>query len=83
LYGGGAFWDFQAIKLGSWDNAPVVFLRDIFDWVPFDATGDQFAPLVVPYELGQPINRKLNPSGRKEFIRLVHRELAARRLRRS
>jgi hypothetical protein len=83
LYGGGAFWDFQAITMGSGDHAPVVFLRDIFDWIPFDATGDQFAPLAVPYELGQPINRKLNPAGQKEFIRQVQRELAARRLRRT
>ncbi|MDR0726555.1 MAG: hypothetical protein LBF37_00660 [Rickettsiales bacterium] len=75
LYGGSGVWELQAIKLGTWEHAPVVFLRDKLNWTAFDTTGDQFAPLIVPYQLGQPVNKKLNPTKKTEFIKLVKREL--------
>ena len=59
LYGGDAIWQPSAIKLGTWEHAPVVFLRDRMYNRAFDTTGDQFAPLVVPYDVGTPINKRV------------------------
>lgn len=81
LYGGDQVWTPSAIHLGDWEYAPVVFLRDKFNDIAFDATGDQFAPLRVPYELGTPINRpmdKMRTPNKHEFIRQIKQELDKR-----
>lgn len=78
LYGGNIVWEPSAIKLGAWDYAPVVFLRNNFTGDAFDPTGDQFAPLNVPYELGTPINRSvkdLKTPNKAEFVRNVKKYL--------
>lgn len=81
LYGGDELWVPSAIKLGAWEHAPVVFMRDkIFD-EPFDATGDQFAPLRVPYELGTPINRSMRDMktpNKKKFVAEIRKALNGR-----
>ena len=59
LYGGDTIWKPTAIKLGTWEHAPVVFLRDRLRNRAFDPTGDQFAPLIVPYDIGTPIIRRM------------------------
>ena len=41
LYGGDTVWQPSAIKLGAWEHAPVVFLRNRELDIPFDTTGDQ------------------------------------------
>ncbi len=81
LYGGDEIWTPSAIKLGAWEYAPVVFLRDnLFD-IPFDTTGDQFAPLRVPYELGTPINKRvrdMKTPNKERFIAEIKKELDRR-----
>ena len=82
LYGGDAVWEPSAIKLGSWEHAPVVFLRDRMRDRAFDPTGDQFAPLVVPYEVGTPINRRMQDMktpNKNMFIKEIVKELDKRK----
>ena len=82
LYGGDAVWEPSAIKLGSWEHAPVVFLRDRMRERAFDTTGDQFAPLVVPYEVGTPINRRMQDMktpNKNMFIKEIVKELDKRK----
>ena len=81
LYGGIDVWEPSAIKLGKWEYAPVVYLQNRFTDTPFDTTGDQFAPLVVPYNIGEPINKRMKDMktpNKAEFVRLVKRELDRR-----
>lgn len=81
LYGGGDVWEPSAIKPGVWEYAPVVYLQNKFTNRPFDTTGDQFAPLVVPYHLGEPINkhmRDMKTPNKAEFIKRVKHELDRR-----
>ncbi len=81
LYGGADIWVPSAIHMGDWEHAPVVFLRDINFGIAFDATGDQFAPLRVPYELGTPINRpigKMRTPNKEAFIQQIKQELDKR-----
>ncbi len=81
LYGGADIWVPSAIHLGDWEHAPVVFLRDKNFGIAFDATGDQFAPLRVPYELGTPINRpigKMRTPNKEAFIQQIKQELDKR-----
>lgn len=81
LYGGANIWVPSAIHMGDWEYAPVVFLRDIEYGIPFDATGDQFAPLRVPYEIGTPINRpmsKMRTPNKEKFIQEIKQELDRR-----
>lgn len=81
LYGGGAVWEPSAIKLGAWEHAPVVFLRELDTGVAFDTTGDQFAPLRVPYELGTPINKRMRDMktpNKEAFIKQIKQELDRR-----
>lgn len=81
LYGGADIWVPSAIHLGDWEHAPVVFLRDKNFGIAFDATGDRFAPLRVPYELGTPINRpigKMRTPNKEAFIQQIKQELDKR-----
>lgn len=81
LYGGGDVWVPSAIKLGAWEHAPVVFLENKFTGAAFDTTGDQFAPLVVPYNVGEPINKRMRDMktpNKAEFIKRVKQELDRR-----
>lgn len=81
LYGGGDVWEPSAIKLGAWEHAPVVYLQNKFTNMPFDTTGDQFAPLVVPYHVGEPINKRMRDMktpNKAEFIKRVKHELDRR-----
>jgi len=81
LYGGADIWLPSAIKLGAWDYAPVVFLRDVRNEIAFDPTGDQFAPLRVPYELGTPINKtikQMRTPNKERFIKEIKQELDRR-----
>ncbi len=81
LYGGAQVWEPSAIKLGGWDHAPVVFLRELETGLAFDTTGDQFAPLRVPYELGEPINRRMQDMktpNKEMFIKQIRTELDRR-----
>ncbi|MDO5012708.1 MAG: hypothetical protein Q4E56_04325 [Pseudomonadota bacterium] len=81
LYGGADIWTPSAIHLGDWEHAPVVFLRDNENGIAFDATGDQFAPLRVPYEVGTPINRRIGDMrtpNKAEFVRQIKQELDKR-----
>lgn len=78
LYGGSAVWNPSAIKLGAWEYAPVVFLRDRMHNRAFDPTGDQFAPLVVPYDVGTTINKRIQDMktpNKYMFIREIVSEL--------
>ena len=78
LYGGGAIWEPMAIKLGAWEHAPVVFLQDRILGRAFDTTGDQFAPLDVPYNLGTPINKRIQDMktpNKNAFIQEIKKEL--------
>ena len=81
LYGGDEIWTPSAIKLGAWEYAPVVFLRDNRFDIPFDTTGDKFAPLRVPYELGTPINKRvrdMKTPNKERFIAEIKKELDRR-----
>lgn len=81
LYGGTTIWTPSAIKLGAWEHAPVVFLRDNNYDIAFDPTGDQFMPLRVPYELGTPINRPMRDMktpNKAQFIAEIKKELDRR-----
>lgn len=81
LYGGDGIWTPSAIKLGAWEYVPVVFLRDNRFDIPFDTTGDQFAPLRVPYELGTPINKRvrdMKTPNKERFIAEIKKELDRR-----
>lgn len=81
LYGGESIWQPSAIHLGAWEHAPVVFLREIETGTAFDPTGDQFAPLRVPYELGTPIIkgiRNMRTPNKNAFIQEIKRELDRR-----
>ena len=81
LYGGDTVWQPSAIKLGAWEHAPVVFLHNRELDIPFDTTGDQFAPLRVPYELGTPINRRMGDMktpNKEKFIAEIKKELDRR-----
>ena len=78
LYGGERLWTPSAIKLGTWEYAPVVFLRDNINGIAFDPTGDQFAPLRVPYEIGTPINKRIQDMrtpNKEKFIAEIKKEL--------
>lgn len=81
LYGGDTVWEPSAIKLGAWEHAPVVFLRNRFTGEAFDTTGDQFAPLIVPYNVGEPINRRMRDMrtpNKELFIKRVKQKLDRR-----
>ena len=81
LYGGSEIWEPSAIKLGTWEHAPVVFLRDRMHNRAFDTTGDQFAPLIVPYDIGTPINKRIQDMktpNKDMFIREIVGELNRR-----
>lgn len=81
LYGGDSIWRPSAIKLGAWEYAPVVYLQNYALDVPFDVTGDQFAPLRVPYEVGEPINRRMQDMrtpNKEKFIAEIKQELDRR-----
>lgn len=81
LYGGNEIWTPSAIKLGAWEYAPVVFLRDNRFDIAFDVTGDQFAPLRVPYELGTPINKRvkdMKTPNKEKFLAEIKQELDRR-----
>ena len=81
LYGGSEIWEPSAIKLGTWEHAPVVFLRDRLSNRAFDPTGDQFAPLTVPYEIGTPINKRvkdMKTPNKDAFIREIVAQLKQR-----
>ena len=81
LYGGDSIWRPSAIKLGAWEHAPVVYLQNYALDVPFDVTGDQFAPLRVPYEVGEPINRRMQDMrtpNKEKFIAEIKQELDRR-----
>ena len=81
LYGGNDVWLPSAIHLGAWEHAPVVFLRDRMRNRAFDPTGDQFAPLVVPYEVGTPIIRRMQDMktpNKEKFIKEIVEELDRR-----
>lgn len=81
LYGGDAVWEPSAIKLGTWEHAPVVFLRDRMHNRAFDPTGDQFDPLVVPYDIGTPINKRMRDMktpNKELFIAEITKELDGR-----
>ena len=81
LYGGSEIWEPSAIKLGTWEHAPVVFLRDRLSNRAFDPTGDQFAPLVVPYDVATPINKRIKDMktpNKDAFIREIVTELKKR-----
>ena len=78
LYGGDSIWEPSAIKLGTWEHAPVVFLRDRMSGRAFDPTGDQFAPLVVPYDVATPINKRvkdMKTPNKDAFIKEIVSEL--------
>ena len=86
LYGGADLWTPSAIKLGAWEYAPVVFLRDNILNQPFDTTGDQFAPLRVPYELGTPINKRvqdMKTPNKEKFMAEIKKELDRRQVLKS
>ncbi len=81
LYGGDEIWTPSAIKLGTWEYAPVVYLQNRELDIPFDTTGDQFAPLRVPYELGTPINKRvrdMKTPNKEKFIAEIKKELDRR-----
>lgn len=81
LYGGDTVWNPSAIKMGAWEHAPVVYLQNRFTDTPFDTTGDQFAPLRVPYELGEPINKRMKDMktpNKTEFVKRIIMELDRR-----
>ena len=81
LYGGDKVWEPSAIKMGAWEHAPVVYLQNLFTDTSFDTTGDQFAPLRVPYELGEPINkrmRNMKTPNKTEFVKRIVAELNRR-----
>lgn len=81
LYGGGAIWEPSAIKLGTWEHAPVVFLRERSGGRAFDPTADQFAPLVVPYNIGTPINKRIQDMStpkKNMFVKEIKQELSKR-----
>lgn len=81
LYGGDEVWLPSAIKLGTWEHAPVVFLRDRMRNRAFDPTGDQFAPLVVPYDIGTPIIKRMQDMktpNKNMFIKEIRDELDRR-----
>lgn len=81
LYGGADLWTPSAIHLGAWEHAPVVFLRNNFTGDAFDTTGDQFAPLRVPYELGTPLNRRIQDMrtpNKAAFVATVQQKLDRR-----
>jgi len=86
LYGGADIWLPSAIKLGVWDYAPVVFLRDVRNGIAFDPTGDQFmdkhfVQMHVPYELGTPINKtvkQMRTPNKERFIKEIKQELDGR-----
>ncbi len=78
LYGQDLVWLPSAIKMGAWEHAPVVYMHNRFTNTPFDTTGDQFAPLIVPYDLGEPINKsmqQMRTPNKAEFIKRVKQEL--------
>jgi hypothetical protein len=70
--------EIHAIRIHEWEHGPVVFLRDVFVGLPMDPTSDQFGELIVPYELGSPINRPLRTPNNAEFTKRVKYELDAR-----
>ena len=81
LYGGDNVWEPSAIKIGSWEHAPVVYLQNRFTHTHFDTTGDQFAPLCVPYELGEPINKRvkdMKTPNKTDFVKRIIAELERR-----
>lgn len=81
LYGGSSVWEPMAIKMGQWEHGTVVFLRERNTGLVFDATGDQFVGLTVPYEIGQPINKPMSGIGgvkKSDFIKRVKQELDKR-----
>ncbi len=81
LYGGDAVWRPSAIHLGDWEHAPVVFLEHVDTGIAFDPTGDQFSPLRVPYEVGSPINKRIQDMrtpNKEKFIQQIKSELDRR-----
>ncbi len=82
LYGGDDVWEPSAIKLGTWEHAPVVFLRDRLGNRAFDPTGDQFFPLIVPYDIGTSINKRvqdMKTPNKNMFIKEILTELDKQR----
>lgn len=78
LYGGDTIWEPSAIKLGTWEYAPVVFNRERSHNLVFDTTCDTFAPLHVPYEIASPINKpvgEMRTPNKKMFMQEIKQAL--------
>ena len=62
MFGGDKVWNLMAVRYNDWldkDGNPissVVFLQDKSTGIDFGTTGEHFYPMVVPYDIGKPLD---------------------------
>lgn len=78
LNGRDTAWDLMAVKITDWSLGPVIFVRDKITGTSFGTTGEHFAPIEIPYELGMmvldPVRFKTPNS--TEFIQILESKLS-------
>ena len=76
MYGGQNVWDLMAIRYHDWDHGSVVFLRDKATGINFGTTGEHFYPIIVPYDIGKPLDiNKLKTPNKEIFKNVLNFEL--------
>ncbi len=76
MFGGENVWDMMAIRYHDWEYGSVVFLRDKATGLNFGTTGEHFYPIIVPYEIGKPLDiNKLKTPNKDVFKKALNLEL--------
>lgn len=82
MYGGDKVWNLMAIRYNDWldkNGVPissVVFLQDKTTGINFGTTGEHFEPLVIPYDIGKPLDAsRLRTPNKELFKQILLREL--------
>lgn len=82
MFGGDNVWTLKAVRYNDWLDkngnpiSSVVFLQDKATGIDFGTTGEHFFPLVVPYDIGKPLDaNKLRTPNKDIFKKILFREL--------
>ena len=85
MYGGADVWNLMAIRYNDWvvngnPVSSVVFLQDKTTGINFGTTGEHFYPLIVPYNIGVPLDAgKLRTPNKEELRNILIKELEQNR----
>lgn len=69
MFGGSDVWNLMAIRYKDWERGSVVFLQDKATKINFGTTGEHFYPVVIPYEIGKPVDISRLKTPNKEIFK--------------